>query len=154
MWIYTNKGMLSVVENKHDARFLLVRARDRKVMEYFIERSNYNKKHFVDKGADYPFRINVPKSTFKLFMSNMIDDDLHYHNFKDSIEDKDYHDDCLECWSTMAVRQYQNYPEFEPDWVKTYYAKKAKRENKKQRQRKARKANKRITTDSIVKNLK
>ena len=57
MWIYTNKGMLSIVEHREDPDLLLVRSREREPLE----------EHFPDHQitelvyADYPFRVFVER---------------------------------------------------------------------------------------------
>ena len=57
MWLYTNKGFLSIVENFHDRTQLLVRGR----FDGDIEALFPNAKIEVDAGTDYKYRTFLPR---------------------------------------------------------------------------------------------
>ena len=96
MWVFTSTGMLSVVAHRDLKGSLLVRARSPfHIREMFPYAS-------VDQtlDADYPFRAVIER---ELFANVMLDYSLNidYDNFKNSIEEKNFHDHCLEVWATM-----------------------------------------------------
>ena len=107
MWIFTSTGMLSVVAHRELAKDLLVRARSPvHIREMFPDAA-------VDEtpNADYPFRTVISRELF----ANVIADyslNISYDNFKNSIEEKNFHDHCLEVWATMR-RYGLNWGRFE-----------------------------------------
>lgn len=96
MWIFTPKGLLSIVQVKGDASRLLVRARQEGLLELVVPRPE---DVFFDRGADYPFRIALTRDEVKALVSAQVDR-IDYPNFKGSIRDEQYHDVCLRVWST------------------------------------------------------
>ena len=107
MWVFTSTGMLSVVAHRDLKDSLLVRARSpfhiREMFPYAA----------VDQtlDADYPFRAVIER---ELFANVMLEYSLNigYDNFKNSIEEKNFHDHCLEVWATMR-RYGLNWERFE-----------------------------------------
>ncbi len=96
MWIFTSTGMLSVVAHRERANDLLVRARSpnhiREVFPYAAVDETPN--------ADYPFRTVISRELF----ANIIADyslNISYDNFKNSIEENNFHDRCIEIWAIM-----------------------------------------------------
>jgi hypothetical protein len=96
MWIFTSTGMLSVVAHRELANDLLVRARSPvHIREMFPDVT-------VDEtpNADYPFRTVISRELF----ANVIADyslNISYDNFKNSIEENDFHDRCVDIWAIM-----------------------------------------------------
>ena len=112
MWVFSNKNFLSVVQNKYNSDQLLVRARFISDMEYFVTKSECGKDYYVDRTADYPYRIMVDRAVFEkylVFAAKNID----YKNFKDSIDTPvhQYKDACMKVWGAMfqAQLEVENY---------------------------------------------
>jgi hypothetical protein len=107
MWIFTSTGMLSVVAHRELADDLLVRARSPiHIREMFPDVT-------VDEtpNADYPFRTVISRELY----ANAIADyslNISYDNFKNSIEENDFHDRCVDIWAIM-LRYGLTWREFE-----------------------------------------
>ena len=95
MWVFTSLGFISVVEDIHDESRLLVRARAEGTLERLFPR--YKDEVFTDKQADYFYRLFIPRSKFLNFLIDELGN-LHYTNFKNIIEDEDYHELCSTVW--------------------------------------------------------
>ena len=99
MWIYTSKGMISVVQKDCDAGILCVRARVREHLAAIFP--DYT---IIDtpKG-DYLFRAYVPKGIVSQRIASLLVD-LNYDNFKNSIpqEMDEYHTACHKVWGATA----------------------------------------------------
>ena len=111
MWIFTNKGFLSIVEDWDDPGRLLVRAR----YEGDIER------HFGEEGevielesSDYRFRAFFPREKVQAVINRELSV-LDYGNFKNSFDRdnvslspetrEERHDALFEVWSIMLDSQ-------------------------------------------------
>ena len=101
MWLYTNKGFLSVVEDFHDKTQLLVRGRFDGDIEVFFPKAEV----LVDAGTDYKYRAFIPREEVAKAVKSYIESELHYSNFKSSVKDSDrllaYH----KVWSNMYEAQ-------------------------------------------------
>lgn len=97
MWVYLTEGMVSIVEHYEDSNMLMVRARDRKVLE--INFSQYPIQHSIH--TDYAYRVIVPKKKCGEWLKKKV---MHidYPNFKDSITDSKYHKICSSTWYVSA----------------------------------------------------
>jgi hypothetical protein len=107
MWIFTSTGMLSVVAHRELANYVLVRARSpihiREMFPYAAVDETPN--------ADYPFRTVISRELY----ANAIADyslNISYDNFKNSIEENDFHDRCVDIWAIM-LRYGLTWREFE-----------------------------------------
>lgn len=75
---------------------LMVRARRRQDLE----------RHFPDDAlastasADYPWRVTVSRERVSLLLSRQAEN-IAYHNFKDSVQERDRHEAYLDVWSRM-----------------------------------------------------
>lgn len=107
MWIFLNNAFISAVQHNDDPNLLVVRARVEGDLERVFE-PLYGKEALDVNGIkverhedrDYLFRVVVTKNQFASAMhwhASQID----YGNFKDSIEDHDYHNACSRVWSVM-----------------------------------------------------
>ena len=96
MWGFTSTGMLSVVAHRELTNDLLVRSRS---PTHIREMFPYAE---VDEtpNADYPFRTVISR---ELFANVIVDYSLNisYDNFKNSIEENNFHDRCIEIWAIM-----------------------------------------------------
>jgi hypothetical protein len=97
----TNKGMLSIVEHKEDANWLIVRARDRKTLEELLPEHEI----ITLLNADYRFRVEVSREGMAQLAGWLVSN-IDYENFKKSVEDDELHEAYLSCWSVML--RYQN----------------------------------------------
>lgn len=95
MWVFTNRGLLSVVQDRENNGRLLVRARQEGLLEQLVPRPG---DVFVDKLADYPFRVFLTRAEFQEVLQDEVSR-IDYDNFKNSIKDREYHDVCLKVWS-------------------------------------------------------
>lgn len=98
MWIFLSDAFLSVVADKADptGERLLVRAR----RSGDIERVFPEAEVFSVTGADYAFRAWLPRQRVADAVQERVQS-LAYSNFKDSIEDPEYHDAALDAWTAM-----------------------------------------------------
>ena len=86
MWVFTNRGFYSVVQNEDDPSELVVRARARGDLE--------NLREFIPglkilewEGRDYPCRIIVHRPVWERAMQALTQD-IDYGNYKDSVKAK------------------------------------------------------------------
>lgn len=101
MWVFTNKGFISVVQHREEKNVFIIRARAKKHLSDLFSKLKIETLPY----ADYRYRVYITKNKFKEFMDSYLDN-LKYDNFKNSIEDSDYHDLCLGVWSKAL--DYQN----------------------------------------------
>jgi hypothetical protein len=89
MWLFTNKGFYTVVENQNDKNTVILRSRVRKDIEDF-------RKDFLPENTpkvtfhidyDYPYRLIVPKKDFAIAMFDAVMD-IDYKKFKESVREK------------------------------------------------------------------
>ena len=98
MWLFTNKGFISVVANRDNPETgdLLVRSRDRDHLEELFPDAEV----FFKTPSDYKWRAWVSRKDFAALALKTIET-LNYTNFKNSIKDDKYHDACLYVWEVM-----------------------------------------------------
>lgn len=102
MWVFTNKGFVSAVEHRDRAHHLMIRAREKTHLYPLLP---YGAEGVIETtGADYRFRTTIKKSSFAKFMADQIAS-IDYDNFKNSIEDDQYHDACAKVWGVMYIYQ-------------------------------------------------
>ena len=80
MWIFTNRGYLSIVENRDNPDELLVRARYKGDIE-----AHFGKGYEIleSSDADYRFRAFIDRNTVSAKIHRLVDN-IDYSNFKDS----------------------------------------------------------------------
>lgn len=93
MWIFTNKGMVSVVQKPGDTDLLTVRAR----VKGDIEKVFPGVKAKAGGGTDYAFRAKVPRADVAKAIHDQIMG-INYDNFKNSVKDDDHHHHCAGVW--------------------------------------------------------
>jgi hypothetical protein len=101
MWIYTSKGMLSIVQHNAKPDHVLVRARTQDHITHFLA-PNTDITYFWIADADYKFRALVTKSDLQKLVIHHLSD-ITYFDFKGSIpkSDPDYSSACLAGWHAM-----------------------------------------------------
>ena len=111
MWIFTNKGFLSIVEDKDDPARLLVRARyEGDIERHFGEEAEVIELEF----SDYRFRVFLPREEVRAVIDRELAS-LDYGNFKNSFDRdnvslsletrEERHDALFKVWSTMLDSQ-------------------------------------------------
>lgn len=126
MWIMTNKGYYSAVQNMQNPNLLLVRARVAGHLEALFTDMDANNGHKIVDGivytpdADYLYRVTVTREDFHVAIEEAIID-IDYANFKNSVEDDDLHTTYENVWlmtymlqiakdkSAAAKSAYRNY---------------------------------------------
>lgn len=93
MWIFTNKGFISVVQKPCDTDTLTVRAR----VKGDIARVFPGTKETAGGGTDYAYRAMVPREVVAKAIHDQIMG-ITYDNFKNSIKDDDHHHLCNGVW--------------------------------------------------------
>lgn len=103
MWIYTNKGMVSVVEHREMKTHLLLRARHPSHIKAFIGTVE-NIEIFELDDADYRYRALITRIDFQRMMLDSISK-ITYPDFKESIpktnEGNIFYNACYKAWHAM-----------------------------------------------------
>jgi hypothetical protein len=105
MWIFTNNGMVSIVQKPGDTEYLTVRAR----VKGDIERVFPGAKTQAGGGTDYAYRAKIHRNTVAQVIHDQIMG-IEYDNFKNSIKDHDHHDHCAGVWSVGYRHQARMAP--------------------------------------------
>jgi len=100
MWIFTNEGMISVVQHRDQADKFMIRARRSEHLEAIFP----NEQIYRTDAADYRFRVIVDRGTAVAVVANKMFE-IRYDNFKNSIRDAEYHDACSSVWGVMLRMQ-------------------------------------------------
>ena len=96
MWLFVSGGFLSIVAHRHQPDDLLVRARHPNHIQAVFPDAQVT---FM-RGADYPYRAVLGREVVQAAVAEYLCT-MNYDNFKNSIEDDEYHDVCLDVWRTM-----------------------------------------------------
>lgn len=84
MWIFTQDGFVSAVDNGQVPGKLAVRARDKQSLELLADLTRQEIK--VSTHRDYPYRVFVTKEELSDFMLAQVES-LDYSNFKDRVHE-------------------------------------------------------------------
>lgn len=101
MWIFTQDGFISAVDNGHVPGKLSVRARDKKSLQLLADLTG--QQITQSKRTDYPYRVYVTKEEFTHFLASHIES-LDYSNFKDRVyatRGSKFASACGQVWSAM-----------------------------------------------------
>ena len=101
MWIFTQEGYISVVDNNDSPGNLTVRARDKQSLELLASLTGAELVEL--RGRDYEYRIYVTRDQLTDYMAMHIQH-LDYSNFKNRIwatRGDTYHDACSDVWGAM-----------------------------------------------------
>lgn len=104
MWVFLNDAFLSIVEPKEQAAgrdVLQVRARKKGHIQAVFG----DVEVIVAPRADYRYRAFIPRTIVAPIIAQRLMK-IDYDNFKDSIQDNDYHDACEEVWGVMNSYQH------------------------------------------------
>jgi len=108
MWIFSEVGFFSVVEDHLDWRYVWVRARWKKdlvKLRSFVRKKKAGcviGKIYETPGRDYPFRVHLKKGRWALALFS-IGNEINYGNFKGAIQDVDPEREqvYMRVWSVM-----------------------------------------------------
>jgi sporulation-control protein spo0M len=79
MWIFHTEGLLSIVEDRNDKGFLMVRARKSEHITKVFPRALPK----YTPNADYHWRVSLPRYEVALVIAQSLDD-INYDNFKNA----------------------------------------------------------------------
>ena len=98
MWIFLSNAMLSIVDKGGDGSTLLVRARRREDLTRGFPQAKVQ----AGGGTHYPFRARIDRDEVALRLAEAVRD-IHYPNFKSSLNEDDRHAAYLRVWADMAA---------------------------------------------------
>jgi hypothetical protein len=101
MWLYANKGFLSIVENFRNKEELLVRSRFDGDIESFFPEAEI----LVDVGTDYKYRTFLPREQVVEAVKHYMENELHYSNYKNSVKDSSRLSAYHKVWHNMYDAQ-------------------------------------------------
>ena len=101
MWIFSNKGFLSIVQDRNNKKNLLVRARFAGDIEAIFGEDVKVKE---TRDADYRFRASIVRGYVVTIMAGLVKL-IDYPNFKDSVRHRDRHSDYMRVWGIMHAAQ-------------------------------------------------
>jgi len=93
VWVYTNKGMISIVEHNEDPEILLVRSRERGTLEKLFPEYDVLTLEY----SDYPHRVFVGRDVLASMIAKLVRG-VDYPNFKSSVSDRNRHDCYMNVW--------------------------------------------------------
>jgi hypothetical protein len=102
MWIATEHGFYSAVENRNDKNTVMIRARVREDLEHLVKSLSLKTPVVDSPNADYPYRVTITKKDWGKFLSTA-GTSIDYPNFKSRVGKHDrerehvYH----EVWATL-----------------------------------------------------
>lgn len=101
MWVFTQTGFISVVDNNQREGYLTARSRDRQSLNTLREIAD-SPIEFTPM-RDYQYRTFVKREHLTEFLTQQVET-LNYGNFKDQIWDTrgdDFHHACGDVWVAM-----------------------------------------------------
>jgi hypothetical protein len=100
MWVCTNQGFISIVQDHKDPKVLKVRARSKAHLEALFPGLPIVETRYTD----YQFRVITDRPTVAKLLTSLVMGDVdqpaavNYGNFKDSVKDKKLHDLYADFW--------------------------------------------------------
>jgi hypothetical protein len=101
MWLFTQRGFISAVQSSEDNDKILVRARDKKALEFISEL--YDLEVLRTPSNDYPYRVIATREQFTNFLATEAEM-LDYSNYKSRLEvtrGNEYYYAASHVWHTM-----------------------------------------------------
>jgi hypothetical protein len=93
MWFFFTDGFVSVVENRERGGELLVRSRRPEILSNLFPARDI----LTITDSEYRYRCSVTKGAWAAVVAERIAR-IDYSNFKNSIQDRKYHELCERCW--------------------------------------------------------
>ena len=99
MWVFTNTGFVSIVQDWNDDSKVFVRGRRKKDVDSFVDGviDPLNSQVVHTPEHDYHYRVGISKDELKVALSRQVDN-IDYFNFKRSMRDDDLHRFASEMW--------------------------------------------------------
>lgn len=101
MWVFTQDGFISAVDNNQVPGKLAVRARDKQSLRLLAD---LTEQEIVQRmNTDYPYRVFVTKEEFANFLIAHVES-IDYGNFKDRVyvtRGRNFAHACGDVWSAM-----------------------------------------------------
>ncbi len=100
MWLFTQKGFLSIVRHTDKPNILIVRSRFRGHIEKIFPNA-----HVIEDGSrDYRFRVELPSKTVAKVIGEMVSR-IKYDNFKACLDMNDgrYLNCCLDVYNSVLM---------------------------------------------------
>ena len=116
MWIFTKWGFISVVEDKSNPSFFVVRSREKYSLEEVVSRLEKDYEIFTNIGTDYIYRIFVPKEEFVYLMVKELNS-IGYNNFKQAAEEYLKEDEWLNTLANVWFILYRYQESCEEQYV-------------------------------------
>lgn len=116
MWIFTKWGFISVVEDKSNPSFFVVRSREKYSLEEVVSRLEKDYEIFTNIGTDYIYRIFVPKEEFVYLMVKELNS-IGYNNFKQAAEEYIKEDEWLNTLANVWFILYRYQESCEEQYV-------------------------------------
>lgn len=101
MWVFTQDGFISAVDNRHVPGKLSVRARDKRSLMMLAELTEQEITQSAN--TDYPYRVYVTRQEFADFLVTHVET-LDYPNFKNRVYDirgSKFAAACGKVWAAM-----------------------------------------------------
>lgn len=102
MWLFTNEGCVSIVEDFANPKFLWVRSRTEGQIEAVgacLPPKSFTVKHTPEN--DYAYRAKMTRAQVEHMVLQQVRG-IDYTNFKDSIKDNEYHSACSKVWWALV----------------------------------------------------
>jgi|WetSurMetagenome_2_1015567.scaffolds.fasta_scaffold155417_2 hypothetical protein len=96
MWVFTNKGFISIIQSMLQPGLLEVRGRARRHLETLFP----GKQVVYTPERDYSYRVFVTMEETVAVMVRETEA-IKYTNFKKSVLDDRYHDTCMDVWCAV-----------------------------------------------------
>ena len=99
MWLFASNGFLSVVADPNKQDTLIVRSREKGVIEHFFPKAEVVKR----PERDYLYRAFLPRELVAKVVAEYVLS-IEYTNYKNSIplDKNNYHNACHKVWHVMA----------------------------------------------------
>jgi hypothetical protein len=124
MWLMTNRGFFSIVEDRDDPSRLLVRSRHQDDIGFFFQKvldnhPDFSGNTFSQVHSDYPYRLFAPR---EYVMEVVVDymNNIDYDNFKNSVRSPIHKSAYGEVWGVMYDHFYGERPQNLRDYARGY----------------------------------
>ena len=100
MWVFTQEGMISIVQAPGNASLVAVRSLTEEAIRAFLGKTIDSLSVSHNPKADYPYKAIVPRPAIVDAFFHAAEA-IHYREFKQTTKDRHYHDQCLNIWAEM-----------------------------------------------------
>lgn len=105
MWVFSQQGFVSIVRNRNDHRYMLLRAREKADLMHFAELAREAGVPFGEvedtPWADYAYRVELKENHARLLIMHAVKN-IEYDNFKASVHGEPERDAAyMRIWRAM-----------------------------------------------------